>query len=265
MFRLQDNLPEVYINESRDFQILARISDMLFSSIKYDVDTMVNILDATLVKDKLLDLLCTRVGFFPAIEIDAQVLKYIIASFPYIIKHKGTAAGIKAAVNAVLKAENTQAVQTDAVGGVEALDNTLVEIISKKPKNETRNEYTVYIYTTQTIYNKDALAEIFKYVLPAGFTYKLFLIGAKTANRDNAVIVQTSDAINVLRTTIKRAGSVRNSNDENIFIPGSMADRVIGAFDTTTIVSSNAHLIDSTDIDKVECIINNNEQVESST
>jgi hypothetical protein len=32
---------------------------------------MVRILDATLIKDRMLDLLCTRVGFFSSVEIDA--------------------------------------------------------------------------------------------------------------------------------------------------------------------------------------------------
>ena len=42
------------MNESRDFQILARLSDVLFSGIKYDIDSMINILDATLAKDRML-------------------------------------------------------------------------------------------------------------------------------------------------------------------------------------------------------------------
>ena len=54
MFRFQDNIPDVYINESRDFQILSRLSDILFSGLKYDIDSMVNILDASLVKDRVL-------------------------------------------------------------------------------------------------------------------------------------------------------------------------------------------------------------------
>ena len=150
---------------------------------------MVNILDATLIKDRMLDLLCTRIGFFPTVEIDAQVLKYIVASFPYIIKYKGTVQGIKYAVNAILKAEN---IQTKVAN---TLDTVLVETVSKKIQNDLRSDYTVYIYTSQTIFNTDALAEVFKYVLPAGFDYKLLLKSDKDAQYANVSIVKTEDKI----------------------------------------------------------------------
>lgn len=54
MFRIQDNVPEVYINESRDFQLISRLYDILFSGTKYDIDSMVNVLDATLIKDSMI-------------------------------------------------------------------------------------------------------------------------------------------------------------------------------------------------------------------
>lgn len=231
MFRFQDNLPEVYINESRDFQVLARLSDVLFSGIKYDIDTMVRILDATLIKDRMLDLLCTRVGFFSSVEIDAQVLKYIIASFPYILKNKGTEKGIKAAVNAILKAENQQS--------EDGIEQVLVEVISEKPKNELRDAYTVYIYTTQSIYNKDALAEVFKYVMPLGFTYKLELLDSLPIAPDNKTLVAQRDTLRALEMTTKRASAIRTSNDH--FETNSMANRVIGAYDTLSVFSSSDH------------------------
>ena len=137
MFRFQDNLPEVYINESRDFQLLARLSDVLFSGIKYDIDSMVNVLDATLAKDRMLQLMCTKIGFFPRVDIDSQVLKYIIASFPFIIKNKGNIIGIQAAVNAILKAENNP----DAIGEPRV-------IVINRQEESGRDPYTIYIYTT---------------------------------------------------------------------------------------------------------------------
>ena len=232
MFRFQDNLPEVYINESRDFQVLARLSDVIFSGIKYDIDAMVRILDATLIKDRMLDLLCTRIGFFPSVEIDAQVLKYIIASFPYILKNKGTKKGIKAAVNAILKAENQQ-----SGAGIEYV---LVEVISEKPKNELRDAYTVYIYTTQSIYNKDALAEVFKYVIPLGFTYKLELLNSLSIAPDNKTLVAQRDALKVVKMTTRRASAIKTSNDS--FGELGTARVEVGVFDTAQVYSSSDRL-----------------------
>ena len=87
--------------------------------------------------------MCTKIGFFPKVEIDAQVLKYIIASFPYIIKYKGSELGIKYAVNAILKAENDP----------KEVGEPLVIIVNKDAIDIYREPYTIYIYTTVSIYN----------------------------------------------------------------------------------------------------------------
>lgn len=234
MFRFQDNLPEVYINESRDFQILARLSDVLFSGIKYDVDSMINILDATLAKDRMLQLMCTKIGFFPKIEIDSQVLKYIIASFPYIIKNKGTELGIRYAVNAILKAENNP----DAIG------EPLVFIVNEEGDNG-RDPYTVYIYTTIKLYNQAALREVLRYVLPAGYAYKLLIYRNVFDGYNNPDILSQSDRVNSLLVNPTYAAQIRTSydnpadlvKDENAY-QKQLADKFIGAFDTTEIATS---------------------------
>ena len=40
MFRIQDNVPEVYVEESRDFQLFSRIYDFAFQSCKLRVDSL---------------------------------------------------------------------------------------------------------------------------------------------------------------------------------------------------------------------------------
>lgn len=222
MFRVQDNVPEVYINESRDFQILARLSDVLFSGIKYDIDSMVNILDATLTKDRMLQLMCTKIGFFPKIEIDAQVLKYIIASFPFIIKNKGNVVGIESAVNAILKAENNP----DAIGKPKV-------IIVNKEGDNNRDPYTVYIYTSIQIYNKPALKEILRYVLPAGYAYKILSYQTILDGYDNPDIVKQSDRINIIGVDPYLAASIRIPTDNY----SGLQNRFMNAFDTTEITT----------------------------
>ena len=105
MFRLQDNTPSVYVNQSRDFQLFCRLYDCINNGVKFDIDTMLNILDPMKINDRMLNLLCTKVGFFPKAQYNSNVLRHIIASFPYAIKHKGTLLGIEIAVGTILKAE----------------------------------------------------------------------------------------------------------------------------------------------------------------
>lgn len=200
MFRIQDNIPEVYINESRDFQILARLYDTLFSGVRYDIDTLVNLLDATQIKDRMLELLCTKVGFFPRIDIDANILKYIVASFPYIIKNKGNEVGIKAAVNAILKSEYSS-----------NIDIAPRIIINNKKSTEVYQPYTVYIFTRLAIFNKEALDEVMRYVLPVGYTYQL--LEYDVLNEDPYVsLFRQSDDIIIFNTDPYRTSQIGTSD-----------------------------------------------------
>lgn len=155
MFRVQRNVPEVYVNESRDFQLLSRLYDCWQGSVNYNVLSMVNSLEPTTALDRVLELLATRVGFFPRVHLDANILRYIIASFPYILKNKGTSTGIKEAVYAIMKAE---------------VDPKATEEVVVTIDNHDRN---VIIATQNNIYNKLALREVMRYVLPFGYTYSL--------------------------------------------------------------------------------------------
>ena len=237
MFRFQDNLPEVYINESRDFQILARLSDVLFSGIKYDIDSMINVLDATLAKDRMLQLMCTKIGFFPNIDIDSQVLKHIIASFPYIIKNKGNELGIRYAVNAILKAENNP----------EAIGEPLIIIVNEKDELG-RDPYTIYIYTTIQLYNQAALKELLRYVVPAGYTYKLLSYATLFDGYDNPDILTQTDHIRGFKVSQNYAAKIRTSVDNpSSLIEGAVSDYMrdlvndlINAFDTTEISTSTS-------------------------
>lgn len=243
MFRIQDNVPEVYINESRDFQLISRLYDILFSGTKYDIDSMVNVLDATLIKDSMIQLLCTKVGFFPRFDIDSNVLKYIIASFPYILKYKGSQKGIEFAVNAVLKAENNP----DAIG------QPYVPIVKKKTTTgRNQAEYTVYIYTTIQLYNKLALEEVLRYVMPIGCDYQILQYNVVPATKQHPTQLQNSDNANIIRTTPIRASAIRGSstqtsvgyeqllptNQTKGYAQSTFIDDTVGSYYATQIVGS---------------------------
>ena len=245
MFRIQDNVPEVYINESRDFQLISRLYDVLFSGNKYNIDSMVNLLDATLAKDSMLQLLSTKVGFFPRIDIDANVLKYIIASFPYILKYKGSLVGIQYAVNAILKAENNP----DAVG------TPHIKVVNKKdPEDKSIDEYTIYIYTTIDIYNKHALSEVLRYVIPVGSDYKVLKYFRGIDALEHPTILAQTDKLNVLKAFPVHAGMLRGSGQTysdllsngnptageatHGFKKSEFISEVVGSYSATQIVGS---------------------------
>lgn len=220
LFRLQNNVPEVYVNQSRDFQLFCRLYDAWQGSIKYQIDKITDTFEPTQTTDNLLSLLASRVGFFPRVSLDANVMRYIIAAFPYIIRNKGTEAGIVAAVNAILKAENDP----------RSLEEAIVTINNKGGLSE----YSVTIQTQNDIYNKVALREVMRYVLPFGYTYQLARYGSLT--QSGTSLVTNSNITDVISLT-QRAGSVRSSQDS--FTPeDGAAYHNIGTYNTGYVVGS---------------------------
>lgn len=155
MFRFEDNLPEYWLNESRDFQLLARLDDVLYMGQRADIFTISNLNSSKKCKNTFLNLLAKKVGFFTDKYIEDKVLRNIIGAFRLAVKHKGTKEGIIYAVTAILKAENSTGVPR-------------VDIITE---NE---QYVINIFTPINLINEVALKEFLKYIIPAGFIYNIY-------------------------------------------------------------------------------------------
>ena len=106
--RVQNIVPEVYVNESRDFALLGRLYDCIFQGVKFDIDTMKYATDTYRCSDRILQLLQTKLGFFTDANINGEDLRYILKAFPYIIRNKGSYNAIKEAIYVFLKISNVQ-------------------------------------------------------------------------------------------------------------------------------------------------------------
>ena len=170
MFRLQNNVPQVYVEQSRDFQLFCRVLDILQNGTKFDIDSIINVLDPFLANDRMLELLCTKVGFFPKHHYDAEILRHIIAVFPYAIKHKGSEAGIRAAVNSIIKAES--------VTSADSPNDVLIYIY-----REDDGGIVVNISAPYDIKNRNALNDVLSYILPAGCSvnYDVYLATSRVS------------------------------------------------------------------------------------
>lgn len=184
MFRLQENVPSNYIDESRDFQLFIRLLDCIQGGVKFDIDTMQYLLDPMKVNNRMLKLLCSRVGFFPKRDLNSNMLRNILAAFPYIIKYKGSVRGIKEAIATVLKADNIYS-------------NYSVNIVNKNASGE---QYVIEIVVEQQ-YDEIALRELLDYILPLGYTMKLL-------TADTKLFTTELDLVNVIQTYIDPAVSV---------------------------------------------------------
>ena len=217
VFRLQNKIPQVYTEESRDFQTFCRVMDTLHGGIMYDISSMQNLTRPLKINDSLLGLYSTKVGFFTNRDIDAKVLRYILAAFPYIIRYKGTLLGVEMATLAVLKAENSPVGATDPL------------VFSQ--------DYCIYVYTPFKIINKRALEEVLKYVIPAGYDYK---ISSRVIT--DATITSIGQANLVSTATLTWEDSGLRSSSDIPTISGETNDvrnLLSGAYNANTVVSAS--------------------------
>ena len=251
LFRLQNNTPSYCVEQSRDFQLFCRIFDASFNGTKFDIDSMIQVLDPAKVNDRMLELYCTRVGFYPTKSIDAKVLRYIIAAFPFIIKNKGTKLGIQQCIYTILKAENSTL-------------PPYVEIININLSENSNDDYVINIYTPIKLFNEVALRELLRYVVPAGYTYNIILYNAlldgftdQTTNLDELITIKSPTYIS---SAIRGSNGI-GSEYYGASVPKYIVDGIeainptveeqalINAYDTSEIVGSSNYILKHKDND----------------
>lgn len=107
MFKVEHNVPEIYCSESRDFQLFARLYDLVFQASRFSIDSMKNISSTKYCNERALRLIATKVGFFSNYNISDDAYRHILSAFPYIIKHKGSLRGVELIINVFQKICNT--------------------------------------------------------------------------------------------------------------------------------------------------------------
>ena len=64
VIRMKNNIPSPYVSESRDFQIFMRVLDFVQNSIKFDIDSISNIIDTDIISGDYVENLKSKIGFF---------------------------------------------------------------------------------------------------------------------------------------------------------------------------------------------------------
>jgi hypothetical protein len=162
VIRFQDRTPEVYCNESRDFQLLCRAFDLIENGIKYDIDTMLRILSSDYCSNALINLLQTKLGFFTSRDYDDFELRTVLSAFPYIVKYKGSKKSIEQAVNIFLRVNRIKT-------------NYKVDIINKNDdKSRINDDYFIDIGIESELKDVSLLKDILKYVMPTGYNLHIY-------------------------------------------------------------------------------------------
>ena len=214
MFRIENNVPSVYINESRDFQLFCRLYTCIISGVRFDVQTMINLFDPFLVNDRMLELLCTRVGFFHKKDYDSKSLRYITSAFPYLVKYKGSKWGISAAISLVFKILNINS------QFVVQIDN---------------NNHIIHIYSDEYFYFEN-LNELLEYVIPIGYTYDVIYIERESGSSNLGLKSEFSSITNLI-TDVSQVSPL----SQNVMLNGDSWESIfkLPTYTTTKTIATN--------------------------
>lgn len=145
--KLKHNVPEVYVSESRDFQVLLHSLDLAQNAVMYDAKSILCSLDSMNCHEGIEDRLASKVGLFSDTSgWDATKFRYILSAFPYLKRYKGSKIGIEGCVNAFARSQTG--------------------ILKYNINWDT--PYEIHIRFNKNL-DTDMLIEVLSYVVPTGY------------------------------------------------------------------------------------------------
>ena len=147
MIKTEFDVPEVYYRESRDFQFLGRVFDVVFNSTKTNSDLVETNPLSDNFDTRMIDLLTLTLGFKSRHHYNTKQLTAMCSAFTKALRCKGTQQSIEIALETLLRAEG----------------------ITKSAKVYVEDDIsTMYIYVPVELSDTNLLKDLFDYLLPAG-------------------------------------------------------------------------------------------------
>ena len=156
MLESKNFVPLVYRN-SRDYQAILKLLDLIINAIKSDIDNFVSLINPDKCPDHMLPLLASYVGYDYDIKESIDANRLIIKYYPYLIRNRGSETGITLAT----------ALSVNAVGSVEDIESLSMFHIEYKRKE---NKINIYIYYPNYL---SKIRDLIEVVRPAGVRIEL--------------------------------------------------------------------------------------------
>jgi len=174
MFRVQDLVPEIYPDKSRDFQMFCRAYDVAFNGVKNSIDSISQITDTLRCRDRLLELLKTKLGLFTSFPVSDEDLRLVLHAFPHIIRYKGSQRAIDYIVclYSRLVAYHQSSCYINMTPNKEG---SVIEITSDYP-----------------IIKTDLLIQLIKLVVPTGYTVTYYVTETVDINQSFRTVSEIS-------------------------------------------------------------------------
>ena len=191
MIKLQELTPSVYYEQSRDFQFIGRLYDIVLNYVKTNADNLYTLPIGKNMDEKLLNLLAFTLGFQSKHHYNSKQLLAICSVLPLILKHKGSLNAILIAVNSILYAEGIN----------QALDY------------EFKNNNLI-LYLSPDLSDLTLLKDIMIYILPAGIGCDM-IKEIQSVNKIETVLT-TKDEVTVYKDAASKFNKILDVRDDGI-------------------------------------------------
>jgi hypothetical protein len=104
MINIKNQLPGIYYDASRDFQLLGHLYELVLNYVKTNADMLYLLPNGLEADTRTTELLATTLGFKLRRNYDKEQLAALVSIFPRLLKVKGTKQAIDLAGNALVKA-----------------------------------------------------------------------------------------------------------------------------------------------------------------
>ena len=203
MIKVQKLVPEIYYSQSRDFQFLGRVFEVLANYVKMNIDLVAENPLSKNSDDKMINLLTTTLGFETKHDYNTQDLRAICNVFVDLVRRKGAKSSIEDACRTLMSVQNLS-------GYLSVEDEEEEDSIT----HEHAKTYTINIYIPAELTDLILLEDLFDYILPAGYEYR-FIRSLKTP-----------EILNTFKTTSTTNNyNLRTSELSNITIPNDRDSR----------------------------------------
>ena len=233
ILRVQDMTPQVYTEESRDFQLLSRLYDSVFNGLKFDADSISSLINTKECRTNILKLLQTKLGFFTERKIDDEKLRSILECFPIIVRNKGSLGAVKQVLYLFLRIYSVSSdmeiyyLPTPSSPPFSEQEPCVLAN-GKPPENDS---LVMRIHSFQTRPDTTIIEELFRYILPSGTNY---YIEFDKLTKLPDIVLKSEDAAELTFISDTLGSNVRGSDQ-------SSANK-LGAANTSSVISTDSYV-----------------------
>lgn len=216
MIKVQNYTPSVYYNNSRDFQAIGRLCEVLYNYLLMNISTLRELPLSDNIDPTLLDLVLLTVGFDKHHNYTNVDLIKLAEIFKYIMKIKGTEKAIEEIVYLLLRSQSVE--DEEFILNIHSLTGKF-RLQDWKPDQDADkvDTFSVDLYVSNKLKDIVLIEDVFDYILPAGFIYHIYSSTAyggtyETQEKNNSYVLNMGYGGNASEVF----GQVFDSKSENI-------------------------------------------------